>query len=103
MPCPVRLGQELGGWASQIAQGIERVEGALPRIAELTQGGTAVGTGINAHPEFAERIAAKLSEMTGLAVAAQPEFLRRPEHAGCGRRIEWPTQDGGGQPDEDVQ
>ena len=62
---PVRLSQELGGWASQIAQGIERIEGALPRLAELTQGGTAVGTGINAHPEFGQRIAAKLSEMTG--------------------------------------
>ncbi len=72
---PIRLGQELGGWASQIAQGIERVEGALPRMAELTQGGTAVGTGINAHPEFAERIAAKLSEMTGLPLKPSRNFF----------------------------
>jgi len=72
---PVRLGQELGGWASQIAQGVERIEGALPRIAELTQGGTAVGTGINAHPEFAERIANKLSEMTGLPLVPSRNFF----------------------------
>lgn len=62
---PVRLGQELGGWASQIAHGIERIEGCLPRLAELAQGGTAVGTGINAHPEFGKTIAAKLAEMSG--------------------------------------
>ena len=49
---PVRMSQILGGWASQIKHGIERIEASLPRLAELTQGGTAVGTGINAHPEF---------------------------------------------------
>jgi len=63
---PVRLSQELGGWASQIAHGIERMEATLPRLAELAQGGTAVGTGINAHPEFGNAIAAKLAEMTDL-------------------------------------
>ncbi len=72
---PIRLGQELGGWASQIAQGIERIEGTLPRIGELTQGGTAVGTGINAHPEFAERIAEKLAEMTGLPLLPCRNFF----------------------------
>lgn len=63
---PVRLSQELNGWASQILQGIERIESALPRIGELAQGGTAVGTGINAHPEFGTRIAEKLAERSGL-------------------------------------
>jgi fumarate hydratase class II len=62
---PVRLSQELGGWASQIAHGIQRLESTLPRLAELAQGATAVGTGINAHPEFAERFAKKLSTMSG--------------------------------------
>ena len=62
---PVRLSQELGGWASQIAHSVQRVQSALPRLAELAQGATAVGTGINAHPEFAERFAKKLSAMTG--------------------------------------
>ncbi len=61
---PIRLSQELGGWASQIGHGIARVEAALTRLAELAQGATAVGTGINAHPEFGARIAAKLSEMS---------------------------------------
>jgi len=60
---PVRLGQELGGWASQVGHGIERIEATLPRLAELAQGGTAVGTGINAHPEFGKAIANKLAEM----------------------------------------
>ncbi len=63
---PVRLSQVLSGWSSQIAHGIERLQAGMPRLAELAQGGTAVGTGINAHPEFGERVAAKLTERTGL-------------------------------------
>jgi len=72
---PVRLGQELGGWASQVGHGIDRVEAALPRLAELAQGATAVGTGINAHPEFGARIAAKLAEMTGGAFVTSPNYF----------------------------
>jgi fumarate hydratase class II len=64
---PIRLGQEFGGYASQIAHGIRRVERALEDIRELAIGGTAVGTGINTHPEFGRRMAARLSELTGLA------------------------------------
>lgn len=62
---PIRLSQELGGWANQIRNGQARLQDSLTRLAELAQGGTAVGTGINAHPEFGERIAARLAEMTG--------------------------------------
>lgn len=62
---PVRLSQELGGWLSQIRHGIERVQSSLPRLAELAQGGTAVGTGINAHPAFGTAIAAELAAQTG--------------------------------------
>jgi fumarate hydratase class II len=62
---PIRLGQELRGWASQIGHGVDRLNATLPRVAELAQGATAVGTGINAHPEFGERIAAKLADMSG--------------------------------------
>ncbi|MCB0187490.1 MAG: class II fumarate hydratase, partial [Caldilineaceae bacterium] len=72
---PVRLGQELGGWASQIAHGIERIEATLPRLAELAQGGTAVGTGINAHPEFGKAIAAQLAAMTGLPFQTSSNYF----------------------------
>lgn len=61
---PVTLGQEIGGWGAQIEQSIERVLGSLPRLHELAIGGTAVGTGINAHPEFGAQMARKLEELT---------------------------------------
>ncbi len=63
---PITLGQEISGWARQVELGIARVESALPRLAELALGGTAVGTGINTHPEFGKRVAAILSKLTGL-------------------------------------
>lgn len=63
---PIRLSQQISGWASQIKHAIERVEAALPRLGELAIGGTAVGTGINAHPEFGAMMAARLSELTSL-------------------------------------
>jgi len=63
---PIRLGQEFGGYAAQIAQSAERLKGALPRVYELALGGTAVGTGVNTHPEFGQRIARALEEETGL-------------------------------------
>ena len=63
---PVTLAQELGGWAAQIEDGITRVKSSLPRVAALAQGGTAVGTGVNAHPEFGARVASRLAEKTGL-------------------------------------
>jgi fumarate hydratase, class II len=61
---PVRVSQEVGGWAAQVELSIERVKASLPRVGELAQGGTAVGTGINAHPEFAARLATVLTERT---------------------------------------
>lgn len=61
---PIRMSQELGGWASQIEQGIERVKGVLPRIGALALGGTAIGTGVNAQPEFGSRVAARLADRT---------------------------------------
>src|SRR5262249_37743951 len=59
---PLTLGQEIGGWASQLSHGAVHVEQALPHLAELAIGGTAVGTNLNAHPEFAARMATKLTE-----------------------------------------
>ncbi|MCK6509589.1 class II fumarate hydratase [Myxococcota bacterium] len=72
---PVTLAQELGGWASQIRHGIARLSSTLPRVFELAQGGTAVGTGINAHPEFSKRFADKLAEHTGVAFVPSPNFF----------------------------
>ncbi|WP_028466930.1 class II fumarate hydratase [Nisaea denitrificans] len=63
---PVTLGQEFSGYARQIELGIERVRGALPRLMELAQGGTAVGTGLNAAPGFAEAFVERVRELTGL-------------------------------------
>src|SRR5687767_9928025 len=63
---PVTLGQEFSGYAAQVALGIARIEATLPGVLALAQGGTAVGTGLNAHPEFGERFAAKVAELTAL-------------------------------------
>ena len=65
---PVTLGQEFGGYATQISYGVERLRGCLPRLAELPLGGTAVGTGINTPPGFAGRVVAELASRTGLPV-----------------------------------
>ncbi len=64
---PVTLGQEFSGWAAQVAHGLEVVKRCLPDLEELALGGTAVGTGLNAHPEFADRAASFLSANTGVA------------------------------------
>jgi fumarate hydratase, class II len=64
---PVRFDQELGGWAGQIRADYHRVAGVLTRLSGLALGGTAVGTGINAHPELGVRVAAALAERTGIA------------------------------------
>ena len=64
---PVRLDQELSGWATQVRADYQRVAGVMMRLSGLAQGGTAVGTGINAHPEFGVRVAAALASRTGIA------------------------------------
>jgi fumarate hydratase class II len=73
---PVRMSQELSGWSSQIGQGVERLESTLPRLGELALGGTAVGTGVNAHPDFGPRVAARLASRTGLPFRASRNFFR---------------------------
>jgi fumarate hydratase class II len=65
---PVTLGQEFAGYASQVRQSQKRVEAVLGRVGEIPLGGTAVGTGLNTHPEFAERVRKQLSEETGLEI-----------------------------------
>jgi fumarate hydratase class II len=69
---PLTLGQEFGGYAHQLTMGLERIDNCLPRLYELALGGTAVGTGLNTHPEFAERVAAAIAELTGLPFVSAP-------------------------------
>ena len=67
---PVTLGQEFGGYAAQVRQGIARTEAVLGRVGQIPLGGTATGTGLNTHPEFAERVRVILGEQTGLTISA---------------------------------
>jgi fumarate hydratase class II len=69
---PLTLGQEFSGYVSQLDHGLRHLEEALPHLSELALGGTAVGTGLNAHPELAERVARLLSEMSGHAFVSAP-------------------------------
>ncbi len=66
---PVTLGQEFGGYAAQVREGRARVESALPRLGQIPLGGTATGTGLNTHPEFAARVRDRLSSATGLTIS----------------------------------
>ena len=72
---PITLAQELSGWSAQIRSNIERVEGVLPRLYSLAQGGTAVGTGVNTHPRFAKAIAAALAKLTRLPFQSSANFF----------------------------
>ncbi len=63
---PITMGQEMRAWSAQVQAGIERLEASLPRLAELALGATAVGTGLNAHPEFGERVARRLADLAGV-------------------------------------
>ena len=72
---PLTLGQEFSGYVAQLDQGIRHVESALPHLDELAQGGTAVGTGLNAHPQFATKVAAEIGKLTGVPfVSAANKF-----------------------------
>lgn len=69
---PLTLGQEFSGYRTQVELGIERVAQTLARLKNLAQGGTAVGTGLNTHPEFADRVARKITELTGKNFISAP-------------------------------
>ncbi len=71
---PVRMSDTIGAWAFQVQLGRERIEATLPHLAQLAIGGTAVGSGLNAHPEFGARVSAKLAETTG------HPFVETPDH-----------------------
>ena len=72
---PVRFDQELGGWSQQIHNGVDRLKACGPRIRRLAQGGTAVGTGINAHPKFGVKFAKLLAKRTGIAFEPSPDYF----------------------------
>jgi len=72
---PLTVGQEMSGWASLIERDVERLKLILPGLYDLAIGGTAVGTGLNAHPEFAARASAKIAELTGLPFKPHPNMF----------------------------
>ena len=72
---PIRMSQELGGWSSQIGDGVSRIESTFPRLRELALGGTAIGTGLNAHPQFGSAVAAKLASMTRLPFVTSHNYF----------------------------
>ena len=69
---PLSLGQEIGGWVAQLDHARTHLDAALPHLSELALGGTAVGTGLNTHPEFGDRVTKKLCELTNLSLVAAP-------------------------------
>jgi fumarate hydratase class II len=69
---PLTLGQEFGGYVAQLDAAVGGIEAALPGLHRIALGGTAVGTGLNAHPEFAERVAVRIAELTGLPFVTGP-------------------------------
>src|SRR3954468_22422621 len=70
---PITVSQECGGWANLVDRDIDRLQMVLPGLMDLAIGGTAVGTGLNAHPQFAHRAAAKIAELTGLPFKSHPD------------------------------
>ena len=78
---PLTLGQEVSGWVAQLDANISRIKSALTGLYELALGGTAVGTGLNTHPEFADQVASSIAEKTGLPfVSAQNKFAQLAAH-----------------------
>ncbi len=69
---PLTLGQEISGWVAQLDHGLQRIDAVLPHLYELALGGTAVGTGLNSHPEYAARVAAEIAALTGLPFVSAP-------------------------------
>ena len=81
---PLTLGQEISGWVAQLDHGIRHLRTTRPHLRELALGGTAVGTGLNAHPEFGARVAAELARATGIAFTSAPnKFEALAAHDAC--------------------
>ena len=100
---PLTLAQEFGGWRAQIDKGCARLSATMPRLLELAQGGTAVGTGINARPGFAAMFARHLSADTRLEFAAQRQLFRGAFLPGHGGRVVRAAEGGRRQSHEDSE
>ena len=99
---PLTLGQEISGWVQLLDNGLKHVEESIPHLCELALGGTAVGTGLNAHPEYAVRVAGELAKLTGYPFVTAPNKFERfgtRRSAFCTRS----NQDARGLADEDRQ
>jgi fumarate hydratase class II len=71
---PIRMDQEIGAWATQVERGVSRIQSTMPHCEQLAQGGTAVGTGVNAHPEFGARFADRLADVTGIRFRPSSDY-----------------------------
>lgn len=69
---PLTLGQEISGWSAMLAHNIRHIEESIPHLCELALGGTAVGTGLNTHPEYAVKVASKIAALSGLPFVTSP-------------------------------
>ncbi len=72
---PIRFSQEISGWSAQLDQSAQRLRSSLPRVSALALGGTAIGTGVNAHPEFGPRVAKRLAQQTGLPFLSSRNYF----------------------------
>ena len=100
---PITLAQELGGWRAQIDKGCARLVSVMPRLLALAQGGTAVGTGINARREFRRGVCPSSGRRGAARVRAQPQLLRGAVEPGHGGGAVRPAQSGGGESDENLE
>ena len=100
---PVRLGQEFSGYAGQVAHALQRVKAAEARLSQLAIGGTAIGTGLNTHPEFPERMVAAISEVTGVTFNVADNHFEALASRDAVVRNERSTQSRGRQPRQNRQ
>ena len=100
---PLSLGQEISGWSQMLDNDLQRIAMTLPGLYELAIGGTAVGTGLNTHPEFAARAAAKIALLTGESICQRAKQVRSPGRSRCSGLRPWRAQDTGLLIDEDCQ
>ncbi len=100
---PLTLGQEMSGWVAQLDLAEQAIKATLPQLYELALGGTAVGTGLNAHPKYGETVAAEIAKLTGRPFVTAPNKYAVIGRARCVRRHVGGAEAAGGGADEDRQ